>query len=321
MRTRAALVAILAVVAALVVGACSAPDESTSAPVQINLPDGRQVTVPGTPERIVTLGGQWTDVALSFGVTPVGYFDSAEVQSGSRSPWFGDKLADSTLVNPSGDIVGQVAKLNPDLILAPGFASMEDGYDKLTKLAPTIDKISGAEVDPWNDMVTLMGTILHQPEKATEIIDGVNSKISALATEFPKLKGKTYAFAYVYGSDQISVLGDEKDGAAKLFSGLGMKIAPALIRESVKSGQPRVQLSTENINLLDADVLVIASQTPKLQDRLVALPGYRNLRAVKDDAVAMMSIVQITGLNEPSPSSIPYAFAQMRPALAAAADE
>ncbi|GEE02183.1 hypothetical protein nbrc107696_26290 [Gordonia spumicola] len=189
MRTRAALVAILAVVAALVVGACSAPDESTSAPVQINLPDGRQVTVPGTPERIVTLGGQWTDVALSFGVTPVGYFDSAEVQSGSRSPWFGDKLADSTLVNPSGDIVGQVAKLNPDLILAPGFASMEDGYDKLTKLAPTIDKISGAEVDPWNDMVTLMGTILHQPEKATEIIDGVNSKISALATEFPKLKG------------------------------------------------------------------------------------------------------------------------------------
>ncbi|WP_235831473.1 ABC transporter substrate-binding protein [Gordonia zhaorongruii] len=305
---------------ALVVGACSAPEEeSNSAPVQVNLPDGRQVTVPSAPERIVTLGGQWTDVALSFGVTPVGYTDMQEKQTGKTAPWFGDKLKDSTAVDPDNDVVGSVAKLDPDLILAPGFASMSDDFDKLSKLAPTIDKISGQQVDPWQDMVKLMGTILDQNDKAQEIISGVSGKIDAIGDEHPGLNGKTYTFAYLYGADQIMVLGDETDGAARLFSSLGLKMAPSHVQRAKKTGQPRFQVSTENVRLLDSEVLVIASQTPKLQKRLEGLPGYRNLESVKNGAVATMSQTEITGLNEPSPSSIPYTFEKMKPALAAAA--
>ncbi|WOC12983.1 ABC transporter substrate-binding protein [Gordonia sp. MP11Mi] len=319
-RLKSSLVLIIIAVAALVVGACSSPDDDAAAPVKINLPDGRTVDIPDTPTRIVTLGGQWTDVALSFGVTPVGYFDSQEVQTGKKAPWFGDKLNDSVLVNPNDDLVGSVAKLEPNLILAPGFASMADGFDKLQAMAPTIDKISGEQVDPWQDMVTLMGTILHQPEKAKEIIGGVDAKIKALADEFPGLKGKTYSFAYLYGSDQISVLGDESDGSAKLFSQLGLKMSPTAVRESKKTGQPRFQISTENVNLLDSDFLVAASQTPKLQERVEGLPGYKSLTSVKTGAVAMLSTLEITGLNEPSPNSIPYAFDHMKPALKAASD-
>ena len=70
------LVVMLIGIVVMLIAGCSAPEEeSTGAPVVINLPDGRQVTINGTPKRIVTLGGQWTDVALSFGVTPVGYYD------------------------------------------------------------------------------------------------------------------------------------------------------------------------------------------------------------------------------------------------------
>ncbi|WP_341267840.1 ABC transporter substrate-binding protein [Gordonia malaquae] len=319
-RLRAVIALVAVVVATLSVGACSAPaEDATSAPVQINLPDGRQITVPGAPERIVTLGGQWTDVALSFGVTPVGYYDSQELTTGSKPKWYGDKLNESTLIDPNDDVVGSVAKLEPGLILAPGFASMAEGFDALSKLAPTIDKISGEQIDPWQDMVRLLGTILHQPDKAEEIITGVTAHIDAIRAEFPGLKGKTYSFAYLYGADQISVLGDEGDGAAKLFSSLGLVLAPAAVKQSASSGQPRFQVSTENVNLLNSDLLVVASQTPQLQRRVEALPGYRNLRSVKNESVAMMTTQQITGLNEPSPSSIPYAFEQMKPALAAAA--
>ncbi|MDL9946660.1 ABC transporter substrate-binding protein [Gordonia sp. ABSL11-1] len=316
---RRSLTALLLVAAVVLTGvACSSTDEQFTAPVQINLPDGRQVTVDGTPKRIVTLGGQWTDVALSFGVVPVGYYDSLKQQTGSAPPWFGDRLADSTPIELEGDVVGAVAALEPDLILAPGFASMSGSFENLSKLAPTIDKISGQQVDPWEDMVTLMGTILHQPDKATEIIAGVTAKVHEITTEFPGLRGKTYSFAYLYGSDQISVLGDASDGAAKLFTSLGLTMAPQLIRQSSRAGQPRFQVSTENIPMLSSDLLVMAAQTPALQERMEALPGYRNLRSVRTGAVAMMSTVQINGVNEPSPNSIPYAFEQMRPALAAA---
>ncbi|GAA4665199.1 ABC transporter substrate-binding protein [Gordonia humi] len=320
-RLKSVVVLTMLVVVALVVGACSSDDDSSSAPVQINLPDGRTVTVPETPQRIVTLGGQWTDVALSFGVTPVGYYDAQELQTKTKSPWFGNKLDDSVLIDPNADVVGAVAKLKPDLILAPGFAAMAEGFDKLQKMAPTIDKISGQDVDPWQDMVTLMGTILHQPDKAKEIIAGVDGKIGALAAEFPGLKGKTYSFAYLYGSDQISVLGDQNDGAAKLFSQLGLTMSPTAAKKSKETGQPRFQVSTENIDLLDGDLLVAASQTPKLQERVEGLPGYKGLPSVKSGAVAMLSTLAITGLNEPSPNSIPYALDKMKPALKAAAEE
>ena len=316
-RTVVALIAISAI-AFVGVGCSSSADAQFAAPVQINLPDGRQVTVDGTPKRIVTLGGQWTDVALSFGVVPVGYYDALKQQTGTTPPWFGDKLADSTLVDPTGDVVAAVAALEPDLILAPGFASMAGGFATLSKVAPTIDKISGQQVDPWEDMVTLMGTILHQPERATQIIRGVTDEIGDITKEYPGLRGKTYSFAYLYGSDQISVLGDRSDGAGKLFASLGLTLAPALARQATSTGQPRFQVSTENIPMLDSDLLVMAAQSPALRERIEVLPGYKNLRSVRTDAAVMMSTVQITGLNEPSPNSIPYAFAQMKPALAAA---
>lgn len=71
---------------------------------------------------------------------------------------------------------------------------------------------------------------------------------------------------------------------------------------------------------MESDLLIIAAQTDELRDRLESLPGY-NLSSVKDGAVSVMSQMQITALNEPSPNSIIYAFGVIKPALAAAAEE
>ncbi|NED67310.1 ABC transporter substrate-binding protein, partial [Streptomyces sp. SID10244] len=79
------------------------------------------------------------------------------------------------------DVVAQVAKAKPDLILATSY--MADGqpemYNQISKLAPTIPGITGKQIDPWQDMVTFLGTVLRQPEKAKEITSGVDSKIDA----------------------------------------------------------------------------------------------------------------------------------------------
>ena len=105
--------------------------------------DGRSVTIPDTPERIVTLGDQWTDVVLSFGETPVGYYDYSKSATGEMQPWYGEKLADATFVDPTkGDDATTIAKLNPDLIFAPGFASDSPEFQQISKLAPTVNAIS-----------------------------------------------------------------------------------------------------------------------------------------------------------------------------------
>ncbi|SNT49165.1 ABC transporter substrate-binding protein [Rhodococcoides kyotonense] len=319
MRHKAITTAVLTC-AAVLLGACSSvSDAPAAAPVMITLPDGRQVTIDGTPERIVTLGGQWTDVALSYGITPVGYYDALETATGDTAPWFGAELSESTAIDPNGDLVEQIAALQPDLIVAPGFAAQASQFDKLSEIAPTIDKISGEQIDPWEDMVTLMGVILHEPAKGQSIVDDVNTDVADLAAEYPGLAGKSYSFAFMYGPDQIQAFGSATDGAAQLFSTLGLVVAPALADETAKTGQPRFPISVENVPLLNSDLLVMSASTPELEERLVGLPSYANLDAVRSGAVSLLSQTDITAINEPSPTSIPYVFDKMRPALAAAA--
>ncbi|GAA3703751.1 ABC transporter substrate-binding protein [Gordonia hankookensis] len=305
----------------LAVSACSAPDETDGggAPIQVNTSKG-SVTINGVPKRIVALGAQWIDVALSFGVTPVAYLDNIQVLTGKPAPWSSDKLKDSTAIS-TDDVVAQVAKAKPDLILATSY--MADGqpemYNQISKLAPTIPGITGKQIDPWQDMVTFLGTVLRQPEKAKEITSGVDSKIDATKNELPGLNAKTYTMAYMYSNDQIQVLGDPNDGATSLFSSLGMNIAPALVAGYRRSGQPRYPISTENVPLLDSDLLVITANTDQLMSSLQKLPGYRNLRSVRSGAVSRLTVAEIGGLNEPTPLSIPYLLDKMHPAMEKAA--
>lgn len=305
------------VIATLAISGCSSPDEAENdgAPIQVNTSKG-SVTINGTPKRIVALGAQWIDVTLAFGVTPVAYLDNIQVLTGNPSPWSREGLKDSTPISTE-DIVGQVAKAKPDLILATSY--MADGqpevYDSVSKLAPTIPGITGKQIDPWQDMVTFLGTVLRQPDKAKEITAGVDAKINATKDRLPGLNGKTYTMAYMYSADQIQVLGDPDDGATYLFRSLGMNIAPALVAEFRKNGQPRFPISTENVPLLNSDLLVITANTDQLMSSLEKLPGYQNLRSVRTGAVSRMSVAEIGGLNEPTPLSIPYLLDKMNPAL------
>ncbi|WP_018180669.1 ABC transporter substrate-binding protein [Jongsikchunia kroppenstedtii] len=315
------LVAPLVLVAAATT-ACSSSDDNDSggsgAKVTVNVPGKAPVEISGVPNRIVTLNSQWTDVALDFGVTPVGYYDVIQLRSGSPAPWLNANIKQSTFLDPSKDLVGNVAKLNPDLIV--GDAQSEGGpttnADAIGKLAPFIPKVSDQQVDPWQDMVTTMGRILHQEQKAQQIIDGVQDKIKQIGTDYPQLKGKSFAFAAVYGTDQITTLGDGNDGAAKFFTDLGMTVAPGLADEAKRSNTPRPQLSTENVNLLNSDLLVINATTPDLQQSFTALPGYQNLTAVRNGAVSWLNLIQIFGLNSPSPSAITTNLDALRPAFA-----
>lgn len=316
MKTVLALVAgLLAVV--LAVSACSAPDEdeASGGPIQVNTAQG-PVTVKGTPKRIVTLGAQWIDTALAFGVKPVAYLDNIQILTGSPSPWTGDKLQGSTALDPE-NLVAQIAKAEPDLILAEGYMpkSQPENFEKIRKIAPTIPGVTGQQVDPWQDLVALMGTLLRQDGKAKEITAGVNNQIADFKKELPGLAGKTYAMAYMYSADQIQVMADPNDGAAYLFNELGMKVAPKLLAQFEKTKNPRFPISTENVPMLDADVLIVTANTPALKSALRKLPGYSELESVRSGAVADLSVADISGLNQPTPLAIPYLLDELKPAF------
>ena len=188
-------------------------------------------------------------------------------------------------------------------------------FEKLSKIAPTIPGITGKQIDPWQDQVTLFGTLTRQPEKATEITDEVNAKVADVKKQLPGLEGKTYALAFMFSSEEIQVMADPTDGAGLLFAELGLQVAPKLAAEFAKTQQPRFPISTENVPMLESDYLVVTTGNEAMQSELVKLPGYKNLTSVKNGAVANLGLAEVTGLNQPTPLSIPYLLEQLRPQL------
>ena len=273
-------------------------------------------TLDARPDRIVTLGLQWTDVVLSFGVTPVGYQHDPLAGDDGRFPWHGDQLDGVTALDTTEGVpFEQVASLEPDLILvSPWLLAGEADYDTLSAIAPTVAGVSGAQVDRWQDLVEVVGVALGEPEEADAVVAEVDALVAETADRYPGLRGKTFLLVNHVPGDSLYVVADEDDGSSVFFQALGMEISPAIV-EVADGVSGRAQLSFEQVGLLDADLLVMFHNDGTPED----LVGYDDLPAVADGAVADIGYEDVVGLNTPTPLSIPHSLEVVRPALEAAA--
>ena len=263
--------------------------------------------VPVDPERIVSLDLQWTDVLSALDEPPVGYLADPSAPDGF--PWRGDLLQDATAMTATDTLpYEQIAALKPDLIVVAYFAQEQADYDKLSAIAPTVATLSDAQVDTWQDITTAAGKILGEEDDAAELVASVDGDVAAVAEELPGLEGKTFTLVNYVPGDQFYVVSDPEDGAVVLFDQLGMEIAPAIV-EAGEGGPGRVELSLENTELLDADLILVLTNGAEAD----TIPGWEDLEAVKDDAVAVLDYALATAVNTPTPLSIPYSLEELRP--------
>jgi iron complex transport system substrate-binding protein len=144
--------------------------------------------------------------------------------------------------------------------------------------------------------------------------DEADQRSADVLRELPGLEGRTYALANDVPGDALSVVADPEDGAGRFFSQLGLQIAPDLL--AIADGEAgRATLSLERVDELDADLLVLFTNGADPEE----IPGYDELPAVRAGAVAVLDLPAVTGLNTPTPLSIPYSLERIHPALGAAA--
>ncbi|MFE9582067.1 ABC transporter substrate-binding protein [Nocardia sp. NPDC006044] len=309
-------VAVLAVGLLLTSAACGSDDQSAGASGEITITHSMgQTAVSGTPKRIVTLGNQWLDATLALGVTPVGYADNVSQGGKSQVPWVPDSLSEAKVLKMGADVVEQIAALEPDLILVPGFMVDKAMYDKLSKLAPTIGPVTpNAQIDQWSDQLATLGKVLHKEADADKVVANVNGRIDEVAHRYPGLRGKTFLTCMLTGPAQLMVLADPKDGSAALFNRLGMAIPEHIAKEAPSGG--RLALSPERLGDLNSNMLICGA-LPAFTEKFKRLPGYDELPSVRNNGIAFVDVTTISAINIPTPLSVPYVLEKLDPTLAA----
>ena len=300
--------------------ACGSDDDEPAAdegrrldsPVTIEHQFGT-TTIDTVPERVVTLDLQWTDVMLAMGVEPVAYaVDSLMPESGV--PWQEVPAGAKKLSLDDGVPVEEIIALDPDLVLGSWYIPDKETYDLLAAQVPTVAAPPDEKVVPWQELVRTAGEFLADPATAERIIDETESKISAVAAELPGLKDKSFLLAQYIVGDSMYIVADEEDGSSSFFQALGMKLYQPVLEEGRRTGQTRLNVSTERADLLRSDLLVFLVNGGD-ESNLADIPGFDQLPGT----VAVFDYATIVGLNTPSPLSLPYSLEQLRPYLEKAA--
>ncbi|MFD5746193.1 iron-siderophore ABC transporter substrate-binding protein [Streptomyces sp. NPDC127033] len=216
-----------------------------------------EVTVDERPQRVVALGWGDAEAALALGVQPVGASDWLAFGGDGVGPWA------KGLYRKSPQIIGtlepqfeKIAALRPDLILDTKSSGDQERYHTLSKIAPTIGVPKGGDQYKisWSKQTEMISAALGIPEKGEQLIAETERKFQESAAAHPEFKGKTIALgsrtgdafgAYVHGTGRVDFV-----------ERLGFRNSPAV--EAKAGASFSVPVSRENLELLDADLTVMA---------------------------------------------------------------
>ncbi|GAB3881690.1 iron-siderophore ABC transporter substrate-binding protein [Terrabacter terrigena] len=312
-------------------GAETAAGAADAAAYPVTLTDAfGSATIAKEPKRVVTLGWSDADHVAALGVAPVG---APKVTWGGNknlsTDWFDEQLATIGGTQPArfddadGNPVEEIAKLQPDLILATNSGITKDEYDKLSKLAPVVAYPKVAYGTAWQDSLETIGKALGRSKQAAEVEKRTVAAIDAAKAKYPQLAGKTFIYGYIAPTD-LSQIGfyTPSDLRPQMLTQLGMRNAPFVEQRARSSKEFYLSVSSEQAASLTADVFLTYvtadSEVPAMRkDPLVGqVPAIRSgaLVATKDQKVGLT-------MSSPTPLSIPYMTELFVPLVAAAADK
>jgi iron complex transport system substrate-binding protein len=277
-------------------------------------------TVSAKPTRVVALSWTDADFALALGVKPVGIAKTSTATGGIQ-PWTKTAYGSTTptqLDTSSGDPIEQIAALRPDVILATKDYNLTTSYADLAKIAPVVTYVTGPNNDSWQQDFTNVATALGDSAQAKTVVSDTESQIAKAKAANAVLSGKTFSYIVAPSSSGAYTVNTTSDVSAQLLASLGMQLSPADTKLPDSSTPGRAQISLENLDELDADVVIAASDSAGL----AALEGnavFKKMTAVEHGAFVPLDYTAATAIAFPSPLSLDWAMTNVVPQLATAA--
>lgn len=330
-RLRLATLAASTLAAALVLTGCatgsgetpSTADAGSGASVTIEHAFGETV-VPADPQNVVTLGWGSTDAAIALGTIPVAIpFDSYAGDENGVLPWVAEAVEAAgaelpTVLPESADEppYEAIAEADPDVILAVYSGITEEQYETLSQIAPTVAYPGEAWSTPWRDVVTTVGEALGKSTEAEEVLAGIDDQLAEQAAAHPEFEGKTIAAVWdIAGTFYVY---KKEDPRVEFMLDLGFESAPSVDELANGDSTFFYTLSYEQLDQLEADVVLSYSDTQAEADAFLTAPQTSVIPAVQAGDVAQLVGTQyIAAVSPPTALSLPWGLDQLVEALAA----
>ncbi|MGI5452289.1 ABC transporter substrate-binding protein [Streptomyces sp. CA-249302] len=294
--------------------------DSAAFPVTIKHKFG-DTKISAAPKRVVVIGNGGTDdvdALYALGITPVAISKDSFAADGVY-PWLKDKIdtkKTKLLDTVNGVDFEQVAALQPDLILATSDFTLDKDYKKLAAVAPTIGYETAWGAQSWQEHVEVVGKAVGKEEQAEQVVKDTEADIAKVKANHPKMAGKTYSLSIGNTPAKIYTIASESDFAAKLMSELGLGLTSSVKNIKTVNGSPTGELSFEQLDKLDADLVVIAFTTTDLQKAFESSALVKNMSAVKEGNYVVTDVETISQLRSPSVLGIPWALDNLEPGFA-----
>lgn len=321
----------LTAAALLALAGCGSSDEPETQPSATSTPAAASETFPqsvehnfGTttvekkPERIVVVGLTEQDIVLELGYKPVATTEWYGDQPYAVWPWAQEALGDAkpeVLSNADGFELEKIAALRPDLIIGANAGMEQKDYEQLSRIAPTIGTPKGGTqyFSPWDKQVSVVAQALGKPEEGAKLIQQVKDDYAAVAAENPEFKGKTATFSQnAFYDGEIYVY--PQGLSTEFLEYLGFTINPKLT-PLIKNPGEQVAVAEERLDVIDADVIVFATEKESDIANLKKVPTFSFLEAVKGKHAVYTDPILSGAMYFVTPLSFKYILERLAPAL------
>jgi iron complex transport system substrate-binding protein len=255
------------ILAVLAAGGLSGP--AYAEPVTVRDAFDRTVTLPAPPQRIVTIFASNTEMVAALGLADriVG------IEAYTRFP--PEVLGKPLVGGRLGFSVDAVVAEKPDLVVVtPSRQAANQLIDPMERLGIPIVVLLQRSVAEILDNIRLLGRIAGVAERGEALAAQLQSRLDGIKQRVAGLKAPS----------TVMITGRLGNGLL-LIARPGTYTGDAIVRAGgrfgLESSGAIAQVSPEAILQADPDVLLFAGSEKDLKE-LIARPGWRDMRAVKD---------------------------------------
>jgi iron complex transport system substrate-binding protein len=244
---------------------------------------GREVELAGPPRRIVSLAPSLTEIlyALGAGDAVVGVTDYA-----TFPPEVGAKPSVGGGINPNLEVI---VALRPDLVFVSTDANRWDTLAQLDQLQIPVFGVKPLRVEGVFASIEKVGEVVGRAQAAGELIAEMRRR---MATVSDKVRGLPRPkVLYAVWIDPLIVVGRGTviHDLIQMAGGVNAVRAP---------GFPRYSLEEVFVHAPDVIILALDGGVPEDREVLRRLPGWKEIRAVREGAVR---VVDANLMNRPGP--------------------